>query len=872
MVIDFDKRTVSLGAGDFAAFALGPAGVPGQGGGLWRAQLGSHWHREYQRRTLAENPAWEFEVPVSGAVFHRGWTVSLSGRLDQRLPSAGTSVFREIKTVLRTLPAPEPDLRAEYPAHFLQLSAYRALVSMAAAAAPATGHHRWELVFVEADTGLAQTVLLDQGDAAAFLSQLDRLVAFLDSRRQARERLRHLLFSPPFENLRPGQEHAAEALERAIGTATGAVLFEAPTGFGKTGIILEASLAHLRQGHFERLVYLTSKATGQLQVRQTLARMFEGTPAGLWVVRPKSEHCIHTRFHCVRNQCPYLDDLPSRWQRSGLARFVLDPDAPRELESLREAGREARLCPYEITRAALACNDVWIGDVNYVFSPAHRSLFFEQPAFLPARTLLIVDEAHNLPSRVADVYSHAFYATDAEEVRSALLSSHATPVLLAAWDQWLHFLQHCRASDRLSLSEEDDAIDLLRQLARTVSGTALDYAALEPGIADRLWQIPSFIEQLDTWPSLPRHWWSPAQGALSITCLDAAEPIGNTLGEFGGVVLASATFGPHEVFGASLGLQDHAAPHQPPLKRGENNRQPPLADADATPPARLGTLTKRETKKLFAQVTRASDLLRTELARESLLVPLRAETPWRTTAYMVACDVRADTSFQHREAAVGLTARAIAEFSDRLRATPSPAGGTTRDGTTSGEMPAPHPDPVASTHPLVVFFPSFGYASRLQQELATTIPPLTIAMQPRGIDLAGQNRWLTEALNSAEVIFLVLGSSFAEGIDMLGGCIGGAMVVGPALPEVNALQRARLGHLDHLGRAEAVRRVYQIPGMQKVNQALGRLVRAPGHKARVLLHCRRFADPSYQALLHPDFRASCTIDSDEAFRGWLLNG
>ena len=69
------------------------------------------------------------------------------------------------------------------------------------------------------------------------------------------------------------------------------------------------------------------------------------------------------------------------------------------------------------------------------------------------------------------------------------------------------------------------------------------------------------------------------------------------------------------------------------------------------------------------------------------------------------------------------------------------------------------------------------------------------------------------------------------------------MVVGPALPEVNPVQRAKLAAFEELGRDAAFDRVYRIPGMQKVNQALGRLVRAPGQRARVLLHCRRFAEP-----------------------------
>jgi Rad3-related DNA helicase len=97
------------------------------------------------------------------------------------------------------------------------------------------------------------------------------------------------------------------------------------------------------------------------------------------------------------------------------------------------------------------------------------------------------------------------------------------------------------------------------------------------------------------------------------------------------------------------------------------------------------------------------------------------------------------------------------------------------------------------------------------------------------------------------------------------------MVVGPALPEVNPVQRARLGVFEEMGREAAFERVYRIPGMQKVNQALGRLVRAPGQRARVLLHCRRFAEPGYERLLSAEYRSGRRIAEDAELADWLRN-
>ena len=258
-----------------------------------------------------------------------------------------------------------------------------------------------------------------------------------------------------------------------------------------------------------------------------------------------------------------------------------------------------------------------------------------------------------------------------------------------------------------------------------------------------------------------------------MTCLDAAAAIGAAVGEFGGVVFATATPGPADRFAESCAL--------PSLQR------------------------------------------------------LVAATPWRDGAYDVAVDLRVDTSFQQRQRHLPTTAQTAMSLHRS-------AGG-----------------------PNAVFFPSYAYAESVAREVEGA------ALQPKRVELSAQSAWIEGALADRRALFLVLGSGFAEGIDLLGGRVGHAMVVGPSLPEVNPVQRARLAALAPLGRDGAFDRVYRIPGMQKVNQALGRLVRAPGQSARVLLHCRRFAEPGYDRLLAPEYRAGRRILEDEDLFAWLAS-
>ncbi len=884
MQFDLNQRTASLGVGDFADFTLGPRDGGDGSQGLWRAQLGTHWHQQLRAQTASEQPGAEFEIPITGQIFHRGWTITLTGRIDQLLsapssplkrgvptgrgvssdpppivstneevPTPPALLLREIKTVTRPLPIEERELRADYPSYFIQLATYVALWRISPrATTPTSSTLRAELVFVEAGSGLAQTVTLTPADDAHFRTQLERVADFLDLRWRARERLRQLRFRPAFAAPRPGQETTRADLDRALTEHHGPILFEAPTGFGKTGMLLECALGQLQAGHFERVLYLTSKSTGQLQVVRTLAGMTasvvespklkvespsgsgpstfnsqlstaSATSVAVWHVRNKAEHCVNHTFHCVREECVFLNGAEERWQQSGLARFYLFENEPRDLETLRAAGRAATICPYEITRAALAFNDVWIGDYNYVFAPRNRGLFYDQPGFEPARTLLILDEAHNLPSRVADAHSHVALADEARGLLTELDHLHAAAPLLRAWESWTKLLAALIPVDALDPALEADVTETLTRIADQLAATPPDSAALGPHFAGLLWQIPEFVDWLAN-AKLKKLLWCPRAGELHFTCFDAADAIAETLGAYGGVIFASATLSPVAEFAESCGLHaaDTPRPLGTPLLRGESDSGSPL-------------------ERGVAQ-------------RDGVCRLVTAHTPWRAGAYDIAFDARVDTSFHQRAKYHATTAATV----EALHAA------ATRKPQISN-----HKSQIDHTHAVAIFFPSYAYAEAIQRALDNAGSVLRVALQPRLRDLAAQADWVEESLVLSDALFLVLGSSFAESIDLLGGRVTHAMVVGPALPEVNAVQRARLNELSALGREEAFRRVYQIPGMTKVNQALGRLVRAPGQRACVILHCQRFLEPSYARLLAPDYQLGTNILDNAGLTDWL---
>ena len=425
MEFDLDQRTATLSLGEFSAFNIGPRDPSDHTGaqGLWRARLGTRWHQELRAKAAASTPAASFEVPITGRVFHGGWTLTLTGRIDQFLPAPDArtpAILREIKTTLDPLPAPEEDLRAAHPDYFAQLATYLALRRIENPSEKIRG----ELVFVEAGSGLLQTIAFTHADESPFQVRLERVAEFLNLRLRARERLRNLRFHSPFPELRDGQQTTQADLAAALATHR-QVLFTAPTGFGKTGALLECALGAMKSGRYSRLLYLTSKATGQLQVLRTLRAMTappqtaqiptpkpqipknipasaappighwsldigHSTPVAAWHVRPKHEHCLDPVCFCQRREFNHPDSDAQRWKKHGLSRFYLFEDEARDIPALRSAGEAAQICPYEITRTALndwglivLCDSLGrAAQLSDCFAPEHLELLVEDPESL----------------------------------------------------------------------------------------------------------------------------------------------------------------------------------------------------------------------------------------------------------------------------------------------------------------------------------------------------------------------------------------------------------------------------------------------------------------------------------------------------------
>ena len=95
--------------------------------------------------------------------------------------------------------------------------------------------------------------------------------------------------------------------------------------------------------------------------------------------------------------------------------------------------------------------------------------------------------------------------------------------------------------------------------------------------------------------------------------------------------------------------------------------------------------------------------------------------------------------------------------------------------------------------------------------------------------------------------FCVMGGIFGEGIDLKNDSLVGALIVGTGLPQVCDEREILKKYFEGWGE-NGFDYAYRYPGMNKVLQAAGRVIRTPEDKGVVLLLDDRFAKPEYQRL------------------------
>ena len=169
----------------------------------------------------------------------------------------------------------------------------------------------------------------------------------------------------------------------------------------------------------------------------------------------------------------------------------------------------------------------------------------------------------------------------------------------------------------------------------------------------------------------------------------------------------------------------------------------------------------------------------------------------------------------------------------------------------------------------LIFFPSYRFMEDVYQEftqlLASDEEEMELVIQQKHMDEEERENFLRAFEMGREkslIGFGVLGGIFSEGIDLTEDRLIGALIIGTGLPQVCREREIVKEYFDKKG-MDGFAYAYQYPGMNKVLQAAGRVIRTEADRGMILLMDDRFATISYQRLFPREWEqhAYCQVDS-----------
>ena len=151
----------------------------------------------------------------------------------------------------------------------------------------------------------------------------------------------------------------------------------------------------------------------------------------------------------------------------------------------------------------------------------------------------------------------------------------------------------------------------------------------------------------------------------------------------------------------------------------------------------------------------------------------------------------------------------------------------------------------------LLFFPSYAYMQMIYELFLIQRPQTDVIVQTPGMPESEREEFLERfAQDNPDTLvgFAVMGGIFGEGIDLVGKRLCGAVIVGVGLPAVcleNDLIRNYFNTTQHAGFEYA----YLYPGVNRVLQACGRVIRTENDRGVVLLIDQRYSTHRYKSLL-----------------------
>lgn len=762
----------------------------------------------------------ETEVTLATDVMTPGMTLRIGGRIDALLTAPDRIRLIEVKTLAAALDH-VPDGGDEV--HWAQAMLYAHLLGIRRESRePGSPLFELELLYVQADTGdrLGLVRTPSPQEIKSFFDQCTAAyiewATILERHRSARNRsLQSLRF--PYPVLRPGQKRL---MEEVVGTIRqrSTLIVQAPTGTGKTMAVLFPALKALGRDLCDHVFYLTAKTAARSVAEKAMGELAEAGLIARWItLTAKEKICPRPDLFCDPEHCPLATHYYDRI-RPAVHDLLLHAAVARDL--VLETALRHGVCPFELSLDASVHCDVVIADYNYAFDPRVRlERFFGIDS--SRRNVLLVDEAHNLPDRSKEMVSAVLEREALRKARGAVKG------LERELDRTLDAALACLDSFLSEPAGEGEPTDLAPSLARMepecspnseMRTSGFHAARVAPRrLAGKLRRFTIACR-----PVLERMPPGARRRDLADTYFDVLFFLRVHDEFFNETYVTTVSFQPETGSGLAVCLRCLDASTW--LRSTYHERYPAVFfSATLSPIEYFSTMICREDPGGGGA--------------ERLLLA----SPFPPENLFVGTVPSLSIRYRDRAATLAGVADVLVEALAARRGN------------------------------YLLFFPSFAYLRACLGEMRRIARDRGLGKE---IEWHVQDTAMSDSLRESYLARFncfggatlaacaVLGGVFAEGIDLVGECLSGVMIVGVGLPQV-CPEREILRDYFQMVRGAGFDFAYRFPGFNKVTQAAGRVIRSETDRGFILLIDERYDLPDYRSLFPEDWRPQSLSSGSE---------
>jgi DNA excision repair protein ERCC-2 len=370
------------------------------------------------------------------------------------------------------------------------------------------------------------------------------------------------MISFPFKSMRAGQKEIADAVENAINNRE-KLIVQASTGMGKTAAVLYAAIKKAKEKDL-KVLFLTAKHTHQNIVYETMRKInsvssdkvsFAGVTGkrSMCLFENEVEPSLFIEFcRAVREQdmCDFYSNTFTKNKDVKPKVIEALSSGISDSKSVMEAARNLELCPYELSLLNAKQSTLVVANYSHAFDPGIALGFTIRTGIDPGKTILVVDEAHNLPSKILDMNSFS--------ISQRILEKAYSEATIAGYSDIALKIDKIIGSLR-SITKES-AIDIRDSFIET------DMQKLEEIVKfhEKGYNIPSafilknFVEKLLSVKEEDIIYVSiddKGNRKINVNSLDPANYSSGVMDAFYSSVLMSGTFRPIEMFSSLLGIE-----------------------------------------------------------------------------------------------------------------------------------------------------------------------------------------------------------------------------------------------------------------------------------------------------------------------------